>query len=79
VDVTLSIDDEILSRTRSLAHRQGRSLNQIVQDCLEEVVSKDAAQAVTELERLWEERTGSSSGESWNREDAYDRAVFSAE
>lgn len=79
VDVTLSIKDETLSRARSLAHRRGRSLSQIVQDCLEEMVAKDAAQAVAELERLWEEKRGDSSGGSWKREDVYDRAVFSAE
>jgi triphosphoribosyl-dephospho-CoA synthetase len=79
MNLTLSIGEETLARTRSLAHRRGRSLNRIVQECLEELVSKDAAQAVTELERLWEEKKGGSSGGSWNREDAYDRAAFSAE
>jgi len=77
MNVTLSIEDQILARARTLAQRRGTSLNQMIRDYLETLTASDPAQAVAELKRLWCEEEGDSGG-GWtgNREDAYDRPVF---
>lgn len=76
VNVTLSIDDQVLSRARQLAHRRGTSLNQIIRDYLESLTSDDPAQVAAELERLWTEEEGDSGGWTWNREEVHDRPVL---
>ena len=76
MNVTLSIDDQTLTRARLLAQRRGTSLNQMIRDYLETLTASDPAQAVAELERLWCEEEGDSGGRTWSREDAYDRPVL---
>ena len=76
MNVTLSIDDQTLSRARSLAQRRGTSLNQIIRDYLESLTASDPAQVVAELERLWREEEGDSGGWTWNREEVHDRPVL---
>jgi hypothetical protein len=58
--VTLSIDDQTLARARILAQRRGTSLNQMIRDYLESLIESDSAQAVAELDRLWNEGVGDS-------------------
>ena len=76
MNVTLSIDDQTLARARSLAQRRGTSLNQMIRDYLDTLTASDPSRAVAELERLWREEEGDSSGWTWNREEAYDRPVL---
>jgi hypothetical protein len=71
--VTLSIDNQTLAQTRLLAQRRGTSLNQMIRKYLESLIASDSAQAVAELDRLWNEEVGDSGGWTWNREEAYDR------
>jgi succinate dehydrogenase flavin-adding protein (antitoxin of CptAB toxin-antitoxin module) len=74
--VTLSIDDQTLARARLLAQRRGTSLNLMIREYLESLIASDSAQAVAELDRLWNEEEGDSVGWTWNREEAYDRPVL---
>jgi Family of unknown function (DUF6364) len=76
MNVTLAIDDQILSRARQLAQRRGISLNEMIRDYLAEVTASAPAQALAELEILWEEEKGDSGGWKWNREELYDRPVL---
>ncbi len=76
MNVTLSIDDQTLARARLLAQRRGTSLNQMIREYLESLPASDPAQAVAELDRLWNEEQGDSGGWTWNREEAYDRPVL---
>jgi hypothetical protein len=76
MEVTFSIDDQILARVQLLAQRRGTSIEQMIHEYLENLVANDTRQAVVELERLWREGKGSSGGRTWTREDAYDRPVF---
>jgi hypothetical protein len=76
MNVTLSIDDQTLVRARLLAQRRGTSLNQMIREYLESLTASDPAQAVAELDRLWNEEEGNSGGWTWNREEAYDRPVL---
>ncbi len=76
MNVTLSIDDQVITRARMLAQRRGMSLNQMIRDYLETLTASDPARAVVELDRLWREEEGDSGGRTWSREDAYDRPVL---
>lgn len=76
MNVTLSIDDQILVRARSLAQRRGTSLNQMIRDYLETLTASDPSQAVSELERLWGKEEGDSGGWTWDREEAHDRPIL---
>jgi CRISPR/Cas system-associated protein Csm6 len=76
MNVTLSIDEQTLERARQHAQQRGTSLNQMIRDYLTSLTASDPAQAVAELERLWNEEEGDSGGWAWNREEAYDRPVL---
>jgi len=76
MNVTLSIDEQTVNRARQLAQQQGTSLNQMIRDYLEALTAGDPGQALTELERLWNEEEGDSGGWTWNREEVHDRPVL---
>lgn len=72
MNITLSIDEQIVSRAREKLQATGKSINQEIREHLQHIVSDDQ-----ELEQELEEfvRTsgqGNSNGWKWNREDAYE-------
>jgi hypothetical protein len=74
MNVTLSIDDETLTRARELAARRGTSLNQMIRDYLEEVASDlSSDEVLLELNALWESDSGDSRGVRWTREELHER------
>jgi hypothetical protein len=74
MNVTLSIDDETLSRARDLAARRGTSLNQMIRDYLEEVASDLSSEEILrELHEQWEKSSGDSGGKRWTREELHER------
>lgn len=74
MNVTLSIDDEVLARSRELAIRRGTSLNQMIRDYLEEVSSDLSSEEILqELNALWESASGDSGGGQWTREELHER------
>lgn len=76
MNVTLSIDDQILARARELAHRRGMSVNQMIRDYLEGLTTENPSRLVAEMERLWNEDEGDSGGWKWNREEVHDRPML---
>ena len=77
MNVTLSIDEKLVERTRRLAAAQGISLNQMIRRLLEEATAASSVdQLVGELEELWATDEGDSGGQTWNRDELYDRAVL---
>ena len=77
MNVTLSMDDELLARARRLAERRGTSLNQLIRDHLEALTALESrSSALDELETLWRDEPGDSRGERWTRDSLYDRAVL---
>jgi hypothetical protein len=74
VNVTLSIDDEIVTRARDLANRRGTSLNQMIRDYLEELASDLSPEEIlVELNALWSASVGDSGGQRWKREELHER------
>jgi hypothetical protein len=77
MNLTLSIDDELVARARELAQRRGTTLNQLVRDHLEELVGSGARlKALQHLEELWRAGpAGASGGKQIRREDAYEERL----
>lgn len=78
MNVTLSIDEELLAHARELAARRGTSLNQMIRDYLQEIASDLSSEdIVRELATLWEQGAGDSAGGRWTREELHERSLIS--
>jgi antitoxin component of RelBE/YafQ-DinJ toxin-antitoxin module len=74
MNLTLSIDDEVVARARKRAEQLGTSVNQLVRDYLEQLAGKpDFERDAQELERLSHEAKGDPRGWKFNREEAHER------
>lgn len=77
MNVTISVDDELLERARTLARRRGMSLQDLVRKHLRLLVGKPSgAETARELLELMEAHGGRSGGKPWRREDAYVENLF---
>ena len=74
MNVTLSIDDEVMRRARLRAQALGTSVNQMVRDYLEQVAGgSDPAADADEFRRLSELSRGNRRGWRFNREELHER------
>ena len=74
MNVTLSIDDEILLEARRRAEALGTSVNQLVRDYLEQFAGRaDRNWAAAEFERLSRNSKGNSRGWKFNRSELHER------
>ncbi|MEA2239847.1 MAG: hypothetical protein QOC81_4571 [Thermoanaerobaculia bacterium] len=75
MNVTLSVDDEVLARASELASRRGTSLDRMVGDYLKELASDwSPDEIMAELNALWSVSTGDSGGKRWTREELHERS-----
>lgn len=73
MNITLSVEDELLKQAREVARKQGTSLNDMIRSYLQTVVGARSGNAlVEELDRLWDEHPGHSGGAPFDRADAYE-------
>jgi len=74
VNITLSIDDEIIQSARRRAEAMGKSVNQLVREYLEQLAGKADLGAVAD-EYLASSRDpkGNSRGWKFNREEIHER------
>lgn len=74
VNVTPSVDDEVISRARVRAEALGTSVNQLVREYLEQLAGKaDPNEDADEFERLSKLAHGDSRGWRFNREELHER------
>lgn len=74
MNVTLSIDDEVIHRARRRAEALGTSVNQLVRNYLEQLAGKaDPGEDAAEFERLSRLARGDSRGWKFNREELHER------
>jgi len=74
VNVTLSIDDEVLREARRRAEAMGTSVNQLVRDYLEAFAGKrDPGADAEELRRLSGLASGDRRGWKFNRDEIHER------
>jgi hypothetical protein len=71
VNVTLSIDAQVLGRARKRAQALGKSLNQLVRDYLQTLADDDPERSIEEFRRL--SGRGSSRGWRFNRDEIHER------
>jgi Family of unknown function (DUF6364) len=72
MNVTLSLDDQLVSRARKKAEALGKSLNQLIRDYLQTVVGgDDAERSIEEFKRL--SGKGHSRGWKFNRDEIHER------
>jgi hypothetical protein len=73
MNITLSVDRDVVERARSVAEQQGTSLNALVRSYLETLAGRRAPQELASaLDGLWQEEPGRSGGRRLRREDAYE-------
>jgi antitoxin component of RelBE/YafQ-DinJ toxin-antitoxin module len=74
MNVTLSIDEEVILRARRRAEAMGTSVNQLVRDYLEQLAGKADLDAVAaEFELLSRKPQGNSRGWKFNRDELHER------
>jgi antitoxin component of RelBE/YafQ-DinJ toxin-antitoxin module len=74
VNVTLSIDDEVIQRARRRADALGTSVNQLVREYLEQLAGKtDSNTDAAEFEKLSRLAQGDSRGWKFDREELHQR------
>ena len=74
MNLTLSIDDDIVQEARRRAEAMGKSVNQLVREYLEQLAGKSDREAlVAELRELTRNYTGDSRGWKFNREEIHER------
>jgi Family of unknown function (DUF6364) len=72
VNVTLSIDDQLVARARKKAEVLGKSLNQLIRDYLQAVAGgDDPERSIEEFKRL--SGQGNSRGWRFNRDEIHER------
>jgi hypothetical protein len=74
MNVTLSVDDEIILRARRRAEALGTSVNQLMREYLDQLAGKsDPDEDAAEFERLSKLSNGDSRGWKFNREEIHER------
>ncbi len=73
MNVTLSIDEQLVARAREKANVLGKSLNQLIRDYLQKFAGgDDAERSIAEFQRL--SGTGDSRGWRFNRDEIHERS-----
>ena len=74
MNITLSIDEQVVADARRIAARRGTSLNRMIRDYLLELTQpRDRQATVEQLDSLWSASTYRSSG-TWTRDELHERA-----
>jgi hypothetical protein len=74
MNVTLSIDDQIVNKARKKAEALGKSLNQLIRDYLQTIAGgDDPERSIEEFKRL--SGKGHSRGWRFNRDEIHDRQI----
>ena len=78
MNITLSIEEEIVARARTLAKRRGMSLNDMIRDYLKRMTEPMSGdEAVARLRKLWETSPAQPDADTtWTREEIHDRSRF---
>ena len=72
MNLTLSVDEQVVARARKNAEALGKSLNQLIRDYLENLAGlDDAERSIEEFKRL--SGKGDSRGWRFKRDELYDR------
>ena len=78
MNITLSIEEEVVKRAHELAKRRGKSLNDMIRDYLNRLTDPmTPEEAITRLHELWETSPGHPDPDAtWTREELNVRPRF---
>ena len=76
-NVTLSLPDDLLRKSREYASKHGTSLNELIRTLLRRQISPEESGPIDKLIGHTQNFSIPTKGWKWNRADAYDRKVFS--
>ena len=72
MNITLSVDEQVLAKARNRAEALGKSLNQLVRDYLQAIADDDPERSIEEFNRL--NGRGNSRGWRFNRDEIHERS-----
>jgi hypothetical protein len=72
MNITLSVDEQIVVRARKRADALGKSLNQLIRDYLQTIADDDPERSIEEFKRL--SGGGNSRGWRFNRDEIHERS-----
>jgi len=74
MNITLSVDEQVVQRARAVAEAMGKSLNQVVREYLASLAATDDVEAgIAELRELSESSGGRSGGWKFDRDELHAR------
>lgn len=78
VNITLSIEEEVVKRARQLAKQRGKTLNQFIRDYLKRMTDpRSPDELIARLHELWETSPGNPDPDAtWTREELNVRPRF---
>ena len=71
-NITISLDEDLLSSGRRYAEKHQTSMNALIRRLLEQAGRSDTSEWQEECFRLKDQAGGNSRGRTWKREDLYD-------
>lgn len=75
MNITLTVDDEVIQKARRRVEQLGTSVNHLVREYLEQLAGKpDPIRDADEFERLSKSSQGDSKGWKFDRQEAHQRA-----
>ena len=72
-NVTLSMPDDLLSKSREYAEKHGTTLNDMIRDYLKKTVKSDQSDFIKRLELLQQQVQIKTKGERFDRDELYER------
>ena len=77
MNITLSIEEEVVKRARKLAKQRGMSLNEYIRAYLKRMTDPMTPEEVIALlDQSLRDHPGDSRGETWTRDEIHDRTRF---
>lgn len=72
MNLTLSVDEQLVERAREVARQQGTSLNSLIRQYIESLAGeRSGAEVVRRLQALWDAERGTSGGKAFRRDEVY--------
>jgi len=76
-NITLSIPDDLLMKSREYAAKHGTSLNRFIREFLKQIVQNEDKTTIEKLLEKSDLYSTKTKPYKWNRDEIYDRKIFS--
>jgi len=76
-NITLSMPDDLLRKSREYAEQHGKSLNKFIREILSKYIQNQQKTAIENLLRMSNQVSIKTKSVKWSRDEIYDRKIFS--